>query len=114
MGDKRRIKRRHLIYYLQVFDNDTGNLLGHLVDITVEGVMLVSESPIETGREFKMKMLLPEEYAGQKEILFTGKSHWSRQDVNPTFHDTGFSLPEIGPREREIIELLIHDFKMND
>jgi hypothetical protein len=44
MPEKRKLKRRQLIYYLRVLDRDSGALVGRLVDITTEGVMLLSES----------------------------------------------------------------------
>ena len=57
MNEKRKLNRRHLIYYLRVFDRDTSILIGHLVDITAEGIMLISEDPIETDNIFQLKML---------------------------------------------------------
>jgi hypothetical protein len=47
MQEKRKLKRRHLIYYLRVFEKNTDTLLGYLVDITPEGIMIMSESPVE-------------------------------------------------------------------
>ena len=59
----RALNRRHLIYYfLEVNDIGSGELLGHLVDITTKGIKLVSKHPIETGKKFKLQMLLPEDY----------------------------------------------------
>ena len=37
MKNRRSEKRRHLIYYLQVFNSETDQFLGNLVDITPEG-----------------------------------------------------------------------------
>ena len=38
MTENRRMKRWHVIYYLRIFDQDKGSLLGHLIDITTEGI----------------------------------------------------------------------------
>ena len=56
MHEKRKIKRVHLIYYLRLFDKQTNNQVGHLVDITTEGIMMISEEPIEIGKDFSFKM----------------------------------------------------------
>ena len=46
-GNKRQHDRQHSIYYLKVVDQETGEQLGSLVDISEKGVMLVSEQELE-------------------------------------------------------------------
>ncbi len=110
MENKRKLKRRHLIYYLRVFDYDTKDLLGHLVDITTEGIMLISEKPIPQDKNYRLLMTLPREISGVTEVSFQAKSKWSQKDVNPDFYDTGFQLSDIDERHAHIIERLINDF----
>jgi len=108
--ERRKLQRRQLIYYLRVFDRDTGELLGHLVDITTEGVMLISEAPLQTGKVFHLKMRLPEQMSGSKEIAFDAVSKWSKKDINPDFYDTGFQFVDIRAENKEFIEDLIYEF----
>ena len=110
MTEQRRHKRNYLIYYLRVFDRNTDELLGHLVDITTEGLMLVSEKPIEANKVFQLKMDLPEEIRGSKQIPFDAESKWCKNDINPDFYDTGFLLINVSPGDLVIIEQLIRDF----
>ncbi len=83
MSDRRTLHRRHLIYYLKVLDRETEELLGHLVDITEEGLMIVSENCLKEGKLMKMKMLLPREIEEKEQIEFDARSMWCRKDVNP-------------------------------
>ncbi len=46
MEERRKIKRRHLLYFGRVYDETARKLLGYLVDITESGFMLLSEEPI--------------------------------------------------------------------
>ena len=46
MDERRRLKRRHLIYYLRVFNQATDQLIGHLVDLTTEGTLTVPLSAV--------------------------------------------------------------------
>jgi len=108
--ERRKLQRRQLIYYLRVFDQDTGELLGHLVDITTEGVMLISEAPLRTNQVFHLKMRLPEQMSGSKEIAFDAVSKWSKKDINPDFYDTGFQFVDIRAEDKEFIEDLIYEF----
>ncbi|MEA3351585.1 MAG: PilZ domain-containing protein, partial [Chloroflexota bacterium] len=93
--DKRELKRRHLIYYLRVFDQKTNQIVGHLVNINLDGIMLISEEPIETDALFHLKMTFPSQIFGKENLEFIAKSVWSKHDVNPDFYDTGFKLQDI-------------------
>jgi hypothetical protein len=114
MSEQRRLKRRHLIYYLRVFDAKTEQLIGHLVDITTEGVMLISESPKVTGVDYDLRMVLPTEIVGKKEINFSAQSIWCRKDINPDFYATGFRLIDMEQEDRHTVEWLIDQFGFRD
>ncbi len=114
MEEKRRLKRRHLIFYLRVFNADTNELLGYLVDITPEGIMLMSEKKIENGQRFRLKMDLPAEYSDHEHIEFEAESVWHSTDINPDFHDTGFKFSNVTVEEQQIIEDIIDDLGFED
>ncbi|CAN2040904.1 PilZ domain-containing protein [Candidatus Magnetomoraceae bacterium gMMP-15] len=110
MSNQRSQKRIHLIYYLRVFNTENDQLLGHLVDITTEGLMLISESPIKKDIDFNLRMVLPETIEGSKIIHFQAKSIWCKKDINPDFYDTGFQFTKVSSEQIEIIERLIKEF----
>jgi len=112
--DDRSLKRRHLIYYLEVYDKESDKLLGHLVDITTEGIKLVSKKKIETGKTFKLCMHLPEDLVREKDLTFSGKSLWSGNDINPDFFDTGFSVTLLNEKSKKIITELVEQFGFNE
>jgi len=114
MIERRKFQRKHLIYYLRIFDRNTTRLIGHLVDITPEGVMLMSEEPIETNTTLQLRMGLPKEIKKSKEITFDAKSLWCKKDINPDFYDTGFELLDVPREVVEIIKRLIRDFQFQD
>jgi hypothetical protein len=108
MDGNRTLKRRHLIYYLEVFDEDTDELLGHLVDITTRGIKLVSKKAIGTDREYHLRMTLPEGYFQENVIHFQGRALWSGNDVNQDFYDTGFEVANLDKEVRKVIIKLIN------
>jgi hypothetical protein len=115
MNERRLLKRRHLIYYLSVEDVDTGRVLGHLVDVTSAGIMLMSPDAIPTGRVFQLRMTLPAEADGDKQtIAFQATSVRCGKDVNPDFFDTGFHLASLTPAQLSLIETLIDDHGFRD
>lgn len=114
MSERRKIKRRHLIYYLRVFNHATNQLIGHLVDITTKGMMLLSEDPIPTERTFHFRMKLPREIHSKAQIQFHATSIWCKKDVNPDFYATGFSLEKVSTQDVDIINRLISDYGFRD
>lgn len=113
-NDLRQLKRRHLIYYLEVFDNSTDEFLGHLVDLTVEGMKLVSKNYIEPQKDYALKMVLPEGHTPDREVHFSAKSMWCREDVNPDFYAVGLSAPNLDKDTRKIFTILINQIGFND
>lgn len=113
-SDKRILRRRHLIYYLRVFNPHDQQLLGHLVDITAEGIMLMSEQPLPIGATYAMRMDLPADTFGKATVEFEARALWSRPDANPSFHDTGFQLTRVAEADERIINRLITEYGFRD
>ena len=110
MEEKRRLKRRHLIYYLRVFEKNADQPIGHMVDISTGGMMLISENPVKTDHVFELRMVLPVEIEGSREIIFFAESKWCSEDENPDFYNTGFQLISPSPEHIKITEHLIQKF----
>ena len=114
MTENRSLKRWHLIYYLRVFDQDTSSLLGHLVDISTEGMKMVSEMPIPTEQKFRFKMEAPLEHSTAEELLLDAYSLWCNRDANPDFYATGFRLVNPERAAIRVISSLIEELSFND
>ncbi|MBU2537326.1 MAG: PilZ domain-containing protein [Proteobacteria bacterium] len=112
--ETRSLKRRHLVYYLEVYDDEANELLRHLVDLTTSGLKLVSKQRIPTNRNYKLRMMLPEGYFSQKDLYFEAQSMWSANDINPDFYDTGFAAPKLDPAAQNIIRDLVSQVSFND
>lgn len=116
MGDDepRIIKRRHLVYYLEVYNAETDDLLGNLVDITTRGCKIVSRNPISRNKTLMLKLVLPEGFFHENELVFEARSVWSANDINPDFFDTGFEVPHLSLESRKVIRRLIERVGFND
>jgi hypothetical protein len=110
-AEKRKSKRWYLIMYLRVHDQETGELLGHLVDINKEGMRLVSDNPIPSNQTFRLWVDVPKDSASRQRIELDAESLWSARDVNPDFFDTGFRIRNISTPALLQLQLLIEEFK---
>ena len=102
-------KRWNLVHYLRVYKSENNELLGHLVDITTEGMMLISEQSIPMHTSFNLRMEIPADEGIPQMIALTAESLWTKKDVNPNFHDTGFRLLNPSKRALNAITRLIEE-----
>ncbi|MBZ0092291.1 MAG: PilZ domain-containing protein [Sulfuricellaceae bacterium] len=110
----RKFKRRHLIFYLRVFDAASGDLVGSLVDITPEGVMLVNDKPLPLDTHYHLRMVLPADVFGKHELSFEAKTMWCRNDINPDFFDIGFEFVNIEHGDAMTIVDLVDQYGFHD
>lgn len=108
MDERRKQKRRNSIFYIKVYDKETGKIVGRLVDITTGGMMLVSEKPIKIGTVSEFRMPLPEKIRDIGEISFDARAVWSGPDINDDFIDTGFAF--VKP-SYETVDLICDSFE---
>ncbi len=111
---RRKEKRKNLIYYLEIFDTDSNELLGHLVDITSEGLLLLSEKEMESEVNINLKLMLPHEMNEINEILVNGTSVHCSTDPNSQYVDIGFRFNGLDPVYLPIIKKLISDYGFRD
>lgn len=115
MGEgERLLKRRNLIYYLPVYQQGSEEPLGYLVDITTDGLKMVSSRAIENDHLFDLWLTLPEHYFEQRELHFKARSRWTRPDVNPDLSTTGFTLEEMGENDKDVVSGLVSLYAFND
>jgi hypothetical protein len=114
MLDKRKLKRRHLIYYLRVYDMKSKNSLGFMADIHSKGIMLISDEPIETNKVFDLRMELPQKIGKKTYLEFSDKSLWSKKGINSDFNETELSFEKIDEDSISTIESIIKFFGFKD
>lgn len=108
--DKRNVDRWHLVYYLRVFDGTNAKILGHLVDISEKGCMLICDDPVEVDKNFSLRMSLPSRMKDHYEVIVPAISRWCKSDTDPNFYLAGFQLDELEPDIRNLIAILLKDF----
>ena len=112
--DRRTIKRRHLIFYLRAWEREKDRALGHVVDISSEGLMLISETQIPVGQEYALEVRLPDTEGTLQPMRFRAVCRWSDNDVNPAFFDSGFEFTEKRDEDIATISHLIEAYGFHD
>ena len=88
----------------------TDQSMGALVNITIEGLMLMSNEPIESNRIYQMKLELPETINGHDSIELGVDCLWSRGEAQYQRYWAGFQIIDASQISIKIIESLIRDY----
>ena len=114
MEERRKLQRKYLAFFTRVFDRRTGEMLGHLANVTTQGAMIISEAPVVTREEFRLRMDIPEEIFGKDHLDFEARTIWCQADINPRFFNTGFQFSNIAPQDIDIIERIIVEYGIRE
>lgn len=111
MSERRNLERKEFSYYMRLIDNDTQDLIGHLVDISSGGLKLDSQKPIPVNRDFRLRMELTSEVADKPAMTFVARSKWCETDpLDPFVYNVGFQLINISPGDLHIINRMMEKY----
>lgn len=113
----RQYKRIYLTFYLRIFENDS--FLGFLLDISREGMMMMSEFALKENKSYTLKMKVPSslERKEQKEaggyIEFTATCKWTKNDdADRDFFLSGFEFTSVSEEAHAIIHRVIEEYRL--
>ncbi|MCU7796741.1 MAG: PilZ domain-containing protein [Candidatus Thiodiazotropha sp. (ex Myrtea spinifera)] len=110
MKEQRKSPRKIANEILEVTDQITGMQIGRVVNVSADGLMLLSEDPIVTGSVFQMDMMLPGNAGGDEKVSFRAEAVWSTEATQPNSFWTGLHIVDISPEGVLLIDKLILDW----
>ncbi|TWI58529.1 PilZ domain-containing protein [Pseudomonas duriflava] len=113
MKQNRHIERHQLPYFLKVFNRFTDKPMGYLGNISLDGMLLISELPLLVSGTFELRLKVPGRDGQLHFIDFDATCQWSREDVTPGYYDSGFSLAAPPADYIDLVESLRHYFSFN-
>ena len=108
--ETRRKRRYAPTQTIQVIDAFTGNELGSLVNITCEGMMLVSAERIEPNRIYQINLQLPETIKDTNSIDVVIDCLWSKHSGSQEVYWAGCAIIDSDEHANNIIEELIASY----
>ena len=106
----RQADRRHLVFYLRVFDGLSNTILGHLVDMSEKGVLLMTDAPLELNKDHHLRIRLPAFVRDRHEVVLQGTSRWCRKESDPDLYLTGFQIYDFDISTKKVVSDLMKDF----
>lgn len=113
MPTQRRIERHQLHYYLKVFNQITDKPMGYIGNLSLDGLMLISQLPMMVGASFDLRLKLPGADGEAFLVDFSAICQWCREDVTPGSYDSGFALVAPPLPYVEMVGALRHYFSFS-
>ncbi|HYW82876.1 MAG TPA: PilZ domain-containing protein [Spirochaetia bacterium] len=103
-------ERKQIIYYLRVFDADSGSPLGHVANLSAHGFMVRSELQLKKGKTMLVRLDLPKSMNGPLQLELKTRVKWSRPDPDSSFFKTGLGLMHVSKNDEKTLADLIQNF----
>lgn len=104
MDDQRKEPRTHLIYYLRVFEPDTRNLFGHVVDISRHGLLITSDKPMQQNSQYVLEIEDVSSLDDTSTVDVQVECRWCQGDGSDELFDAGFRLINPSGRMHDMLE----------
>lgn len=99
--------RTYLRQFFSVYDQTNDHLVGHIMDISAGGMMMISNDPIEADKILKLRIELPEVIKAGGRLMLEARCVWCKKQENPACHYSGIKFISISEEQIGMIEKLI-------
>lgn len=110
MNERRIYPRHQMICYLKLQDRDTGTVIGHVVDISPEGCLVMSDTPIEQLRTFNLQFLPTTCAPEQPPLEIAATCKWCKKEQCAGFYDAGFEFTNLTAQQVKEVEALVQKY----
>lgn len=107
MDDRRQHSRQRIELQLEVFDLHTGQRLGRVVDLSSEGFMLFSNTPLRADTVLECRLVSEQQVEGIREIRLGADCLWSRPGADDQHCWAGFHIIDLAQDQAEALEALL-------
>jgi hypothetical protein len=111
MQEQRHSQRKVANDVLIIADQITGTHIGRVVNISAEGLMLLSDEPMVTGSVYQLDLVLPYPKQDKEKIQFAAEAVWCAEASQPDSFWSGFHIIDIASEDIQIIDELILDWQ---
>ncbi len=102
-NERRKHNRNKLDQLMELFDVSTDSRLGTLVNISLDGIMVLSPSPVPLNKVWQLKVALPSETKDGKTLILGVESLWCDSAPNVDLYWSGFQIIDISDEDLEWI-----------
>ncbi|MCE9647799.1 MAG: PilZ domain-containing protein [Chloroflexi bacterium] len=107
-NNKRKESRKKLVAFTPISDMTDGKLLGYVGDLTLKGLMVIGEKPVEIDRHLMLGLELLSMH-----ITISARAAWCKRDGDTSYYMTGFEFLNVSPENLKIIKQILDRYEFN-
>ena len=78
MPERRTTPRKKFSFYMRVLNDDTQEILGHMVEVGEIGLQLETTVPLPLQKDFYLRLELTPDLADRPFIIFIARTKWCK------------------------------------
>jgi hypothetical protein len=106
MDNRRKQKRYFMFDILEVSLPGLGEDIGHLVDITEDGLMIRCGVPVEVDQVYLVQVNLQDAVPGEAKLELSARCQWCRPAPTLGGYNAGFHMSDLSPHSIDVINAL--------
>lgn len=114
LKEKRKLERIRVYYYLKVYDRNSRQDVGSVIDISMKGMKLISEIEFTPKSLHLFSIRLPNGYIYGDEFDIDAEVRWCNKQDDVRYYETGFQFVNSAKHGIMVVKNLISDFKNNN
>ena len=113
LPNRRKHARFETTDFFPVRDQNNGDHIGGLANLTPVGAMLTSIEPIKVGRIRHCRAELPQKIFQRDYLFFEAECRWCKQNPDKGWYESGYKLTKISEQDAIIImHLMMHHLQV--
>lgn len=96
---------------MRVLNDDTQEILGQMVEISMVGLRLETVEPVPLQKDYYLRLELTPDLGSIPYIVFLARSKWIKpDDIQPNLYQVGFEFVEILPEDRQVFQRILEKY----
>jgi hypothetical protein len=104
MNEQRRSKRKYVDGLVQVTNAMTGVVIGRVGNLSIDGMMIIANTPIREDALFQVVLHLPDEHGRPTPLEVGLHEQWTEPASSPGQFWAGFRIIDIASRDFELLK----------
>lgn len=110
MEEKRKSVRRRVSSVLEIQNRQTMQTLGRIMDLSVEGFMLLAKQEMLPNQQYELILNLPEAIKFHRSIELIAECRWCQPSNTAGYFGAGFSVISVDVLKRDAWKQLVEEF----
>lgn len=112
MQERRKLPRKDLMSYSQVFDLYGGKLIGYLGDLNLIGAMVIGDEPLKVDNKLTISIQLPElPGITATRLSLPVRVVRCHPDLSPEYFNIGMEFESVTDDQKKIIEAVLQNYE---